>query len=142
MLWETSNNNKAGHIYITHRLFAYERKFAWAGSNWNAQKGRFLHENVLMLELRGLLGCFHWTHFSQNEAHVTSPPEVLVSYGTWVHSAISTSVQDSARKKIHCWNLLTLAPGNIAELLKYQRMNNFLKCHVFLDKLNIFIIFY
>ena len=48
---------------------------------------------------RGLLDCFHWTHhFSQNEAHVTSPPEV--NNATWVHSAItSTSVQDSARKK-------------------------------------------
>lgn len=34
-----------------------------------------------------------------------------------------------------------MAPGSIAELLKYQRTNNFLKCYDFLDKLNLFIIF-
>lgn len=48
-LWETSNN-KGGHIYITHRLFAYEHKFARVGSNWNIQKVCFLHEYILMLD--------------------------------------------------------------------------------------------
>lgn len=47
-LWETSNN-KGGHIYITHRLFAYEHKFAQAGSNWNFQEACFFHEDIRML---------------------------------------------------------------------------------------------
>lgn len=99
-LWEIPNNNKGGHIYTTHRLSAYERQFAWAGPNQNTQKGCFLHEDILMLELRGLLDCFHSTQLSWNEAHITSSPEVLVNNAIGVPSAISTAVQDSARKYI------------------------------------------